>query len=120
MCTPEASAADGRQGATALPADLRHFVESERWVFAKTYAKTWPHEYLVRDRVDQDLFVQLVRHIREHGYQGSFYRKPITYFDEAGLTYWTMGGPIAETGIINRCPKEDTYGERLKAGTLPE
>jgi len=41
------------------------------------------------------------------------------YFDESGLVYWTMGAPIAETIIINRCPKESTYEYRLKQGTLP-
>ena len=102
-----------------FPREVREFVATETWVFAKTYAKTWPHEYLVRDRVDKDVFVQLVRHIRENGYQGCFYRKPITYFDEDSMTYWTMGAPIEETTIINRCPKENTYAERLKNGTLP-
>jgi len=111
---------DTSQARVPFPAGIRRFVKEEQWTFAKTYAKTWPHEYIVRDRVDRELFVQLVRHIREHGYQGHFYRKPITYFDEAGMTYWTMGAPIDETTIINRCPKEDTYAERLKNGTLPE
>ena len=82
--------------------------------FRKTYAETWPHECFVRDRVDGNLFVQLVRVVRAYGYQGHFYRKPITYFDEDGMTYWTMGAPIEETIIVNRCPKEDTYEERLK------
>jgi len=41
------------------------------------------------------------------------------YFDESGLVYWTMGAPIEETIIINRCPKESTYEYRLKQGTLP-
>jgi len=41
------------------------------------------------------------------------------YFDEDGLVYWTMGAPIEETIIINRCPKESTYEYRLKQGTLP-
>ena len=64
--------------------------------------------------------LQLVRHIRTHGYQGKFYDKPITYFDDAGMTYWTMGAPIEETTIINRCKKEDTYESRLESGTLPD
>ena len=111
---------DGSHTLTGFPAELRDFVNMEQWVFAKTYAKTWPHEYLVRNRVaDKTLFLRVVEHIREHGYQGCFYRKPITYFDEDGMTYWTMGAPVEETTIINRCPKEDTYEARLKAGTLP-
>ena len=103
-----------------LPDVLRDFVGSCRWTFAKTYAATWPHEYIVRERVDQTLFVQLVEHIRAHGYEGRFYAKPITYFDEAGRVYWTMGAPVEETIIVNRCMKEQTYEYRLKHGTLPD
>ena len=103
-----------------FPPKIKAYVDTEAWTFAKTYAQTWPHEYLVRDRVDQGLFVQLVRHIRAHGYEGRFYRKPITYFDEDGLVYWTMGAPVEETIIVNRCKVEQTYAYRLKHGTLPE
>jgi len=62
-------------------------VNNEKWVFAKTYAKTWPHEYIVRDRVDEGLFVDLVEHIRANGYRANFYKKEITYYDEDGLVY---------------------------------
>ena len=103
-----------------LPLDLKAFVDQQTWTFAKTYARTWPHEYIVRDRVDERLFVQLVQHIRTHGYEGSFYRKRITYFDEDGMVYWTMGAPIDETIIVNRCKEEQTYKYRLEHGTLPE
>jgi len=80
----------------------------------------WPHEYLVRERVDENLFVRLVRHIRQYGFEGRFYQRTLTYFAEDGLLYWTMGAPIEETTIINRCKKEDTYECRLQKGTLPE
>lgn len=103
-----------------LPPDLQEFVTKEKWTFAKTYAPRWPHEYIVRDRVDEGLFVRLVEHIRANGYRGKFYRMDITYFDQDGLTYWTMGEAIEKTTVVNRCPKEETYEERLKAGTLPE
>jgi hypothetical protein len=102
-----------------LPPELKTFVDCASWTFAKTYAETWPHEYIVRDKVDEGLFVDLVKHIRSHGYEGKFYKKPITYFDEDGLVYWTMGSPVEETVIINRCRKEQTYEYRLKEGTLP-
>jgi len=103
-----------------LPENLRQFVTSCQWTFAKTYAPTWPHEYIVRDRVDEDLFLQLVQHIRKYGYEGSFYAKRITYFDQDGLVYWTMGSPIEKTTIVNRCKKEQTYEYRQKHGTLPQ
>ena len=79
----------------------------------------WPHEYIVRDRVDAALFVRLVEHIRAHGYEGRFYSRPITYFDEDGMVYWTMGAALDETTVINRCKKEASYAVRLKEGRLP-
>lgn len=102
----------------ALPDDLSAFIASSHWTFAKTMPQ-WPHEYLVRDRVDEQLFVRLVCHIRANGYQGKFYRKNITYYDADGMVYWTMGAPLKETIIINRCRKEDSYECRLLKGTLP-
>ena len=101
-----------------FPPHLLDFVNTTKWTFAKTYVK-WPHEYVVRERVDEALFVQLVEHIRAHGYAGKFYSMSIVYFDEAGMTYWTMGEPLTNTKIVNRCKKESTYEARLKTGTLP-
>ena len=97
---------------------LKNFINKVNWTYAKTMPE-WPHEYIVRGKVDENLFVETVKHIREFGYQGSFYQKPITYFEEAGLVYWTMGAPINETTIINRCKKENSYEERIKNKTLP-
>lgn len=102
-----------------LPENLRNFVDESTWVFAKTYAKTWPHEYVVRDKVDEKGFLDFVRHIRAHGYVGKFYKKDITYFDDSGMVYWTMGAPVEETTIINRCRKEQTYEYRLAHNDLP-
>ena len=102
-----------------LPDALRDFIDSCQWRFAKTMLE-WPHEYIVRERVDENLFVQLVHHIRANGYEGRFYRKTITYWGFGDLVYWTMGAPIEETTIINRCKKQDTYEARLQKGTLPE
>jgi hypothetical protein len=104
--------------ATVLPPDLRAFVDGALWTFAKTMPE-WPHEYIVRDRVDGALFERLVVHIRAHGGEGRFYARPITYFEEAGLVYWTMGAPLEGTTIVNRCRSEDTYERRLADGRLP-
>ncbi len=102
----------------SFPASLRAFVDTAAWTFAKTMPE-WPHEYIVRGRVDEALFEELVLHVREHGREGRFYEKVITYFEEAGLVYWTMGAPVPETTVINRCRSEDTYEKRLANGTLP-
>lgn len=99
---------------------IKNFIKDSNWIFAKTYAKTWPHEYIVRDRVDENLFVETVKHIRENGYIGKFYKMNITYYDEDGMVYWTMGDPIETTTIINRCTKEQSYEYRLSNNDLPE
>jgi hypothetical protein len=101
-----------------LPDDLRAFIASAPWTLAKTMP-LWPHEYIVRRRVDEMFFVRLVCHIRENGYRGKFYHKSITYYDADGMVYWTMGVPLEQTVIINRCRKEDSYDYRLLKGTLP-
>jgi hypothetical protein len=101
-----------------LPEELRSFVNEVKWTYAKSMPK-WPHEYIVRKRVDEDRFEQLVRHIRKSGYEGAFYQKMIVYYEEDGLLYWTMGAPLSETIIINRCKKENSYEYRLGNGTLP-
>ena len=55
----------------SFPASLRAFVDVAEWTFAKTMPE-WPHEYILRDRVDEELFERLVVHILEHGVEGRF------------------------------------------------
>lgn len=106
--------------AATLPNDLLEFIDATQWTFAKTYAHTWPHEYIVREKVNRDLFESLARHIRQHGFEGQFYKRVLTYFAADGLLYWTMGEPIEKTTIINRCKEEGSYENRLRNGTLPD
>ena len=91
--------------------DLRHFVGVEQWKFA-SMLPDWPHEYLVRERVDRRLFERVVKHIHSYGYEGRFYEREIRYYEEAGLVYWTIGAPVEQTVIINRCRKEDSLEVR--------
>jgi hypothetical protein len=107
-----------KAAANRFPAYLRQFIDSEQWTYAKTMPD-WPHEYLVRERVQNNYFERAVKHIRAHGFDGRFYSKVIRYFEEDGLVYWTMGAPLDETTIINRCRKEDSFESRSVSGTLP-
>lgn len=93
---------------------LKSFIEKQDWTFAKTYAKTWPHEYIVQEKVDNELYEVLANHIDTFGYEECFYQTPQTYFDYNGFTYWHM------ENIINRCVIEDTYHVRKESGRLPE
>ena len=47
-----------------LPEELANFIKTEKWTYAKTMPK-WPHEYLVRQKVDETLFIKLATFIRE-------------------------------------------------------
>ncbi len=102
-----------------LPDKLTRFIDESKWIFAKTYATTWPHEYIVREQVDEKLFVELARHIRSHGYAGKFYKKDMIYFNHANKMYWTMGAALSETTIINRCEITQSYAYRLARNDLP-
>jgi len=97
-----------------FPDRLRQFIEQTNWTFAKTYAATWPHEYIVWEKVDRNLFSELAEHIDKFGYPSRFYKTTMIYFDYGGFTYWHMGN------IINRCFEADTYHRREKDGRLPK
>lgn len=81
----------------------RSLIARCQWTWAKTYVNV-PHEYIVRDRcaLSDDEFVYLINAQREYGIHEQWYRynHPYLYID--GYKYWTMGGPISETKVINR------------------
>ena len=83
---------------------IKKFIDSADWVFAKTYAKTAPHEYAVREKNKhlEDEFVYFVKFIRKHGYEEKFWSKMHIYYDVGKYKYWTMGNPIDETVVLNR------------------
>jgi hypothetical protein len=97
-----------------LSGKLEEFIKGTPWTFAKTYARYWPHEYIVRENVEAALFDELAGHIDRHGRESHFYGQKRAYFDHAGRTYWHMGN------IINRCPEADTYRRREREGRLPQ
>ena len=93
---------------------LKNFIETQNWIFAKTYAETYPHEYIIQERVDNDLFLELAEFIENNGYEEYFYNKKQIYFDFEDFTYWHM------ENIINRCVIEDTYHIRKLNNRLPK
>ena len=116
----------------SFPLEIKKFIEEVPWTFAKTYAKTWPHEYIIKKKVDEKKFYKLAEHLRVFGYLAPFYSQKYHYFDDHSvdgiMTYWTLCPPpsdpqwfsLFETQVINRCTKENTYEERLKRKDLPE
>jgi hypothetical protein len=102
-----------------FPKHLLKLIHDSSWTFAKTYAKTWPHEYIVRDQVNDSLFADLVEFVRKHGDIERFYDNEYVYLHRRNHVYWTMGAPIEETTIINRCDENQTYEYRLLNNDLP-
>ncbi len=89
---------------------IKDFVERYPWTFAKTYAKFAPHEYYVKHELDEEGqkdFVEFVLYIREVGFKAKFGKRTHIYFEFEGKYYWTMGDPIDNTWILNRCNVED-------------
>jgi hypothetical protein len=103
-----------------LSDDVRKFVEKASWRFAKTYAATWPHEYVVRKEENAGMVLALARHIFEHGIDGRFYSQVRKYHREAGKVYWSMADAPEGATLINRCDEDQTFEARLEAGTLPK
>ena len=88
--------------------ELREFIASHKWKFAKTMPK-WPHWYVVRKdcRSDKE-FLSVARLIRTWGYDDKFGKMKLRYIDFEGYKYWTMGYEERVTCIINRAAiKED-------------
>ena len=92
---------------------IKLFIKETSWIFAKTYASTWPHEYIVEEKVDNKLFIKLADHIDTYGHEEYFYKKKMIYLEYDGQVYWHMDN------IINRCLPEETYSRRKAENRLP-
>jgi hypothetical protein len=106
------------QGVT-FPEQVRAFVDTAAWRFAKTYAASWPHEYVVRTEENAPLILALARHVFQHGVEGRFYSQVRKYHHESGKVYWSMAHSPEGATLINRCDEGQTYEARLVLGTLP-
>ncbi len=93
--------------------ELQLFIINSKWIFAKTYAETWPHEYIVQEQVDKVLFDKLSDYIDSNGSPDYFYQKQMIYLEYDGHVYWHM------ENIINRCLPEETYSRRKAEDRLP-
>ena len=74
--------------------DARKFAENYKWKFATTYAKTAPHEYLVKlwlPDEDQILYERFVASMKKNSVVGYFYGHENKYFILGNYYYWFMG-----------------------------
>ena len=86
--------------------EIKEFIESEDWIFAKTYANRAPHEYIVQYKIkgSNDDFVKMMDYIEEHGIEMYFWNYPNKYIFVDGRQYWvTKANDEGTIKIINRC-----------------
>lgn len=105
---------------------IEDIITTERWIFAVSYAKTHPHEYIVRGKCeDESNFDRLCEYIKKNGHFEYFFSKRGTYCSIGDYTYWVMGD------VINRrwndmykltknmqITKVDNWEELLKDGRV--
>ena len=98
------------------PDDLRWWLElapSLEWTWAKTYADSAPHDYVVLGRTPGLTRLDMVRAgavIRTFGQPGKFHSSTNIYLRDGGLKYWTMDARVKDTDLINRASVERSYG----------
>ena len=131
----EAAASSG--GEFVGQADLRWWLDLAprlEWIFAKTYAETAPHSYVVLGRspgLTREDYVRAGRVIRTFGEPGKYYRSTNLYLysEDRQYKYWAMWGdpPQDEDAeLINCATTERVYGAqewfdmpRLRSLMLP-
>ena len=86
--------------------EAKSFVERHKWKFATTYAKTAPHEYLVKKWLSEDdrlLFERFVQTIIKNAVVGYFYGNKNNYLILGDHYYWYMDYPEnMAVDLINR------------------
>ncbi len=83
---------------------IKKFIAGVEWIFAKTYAKTAPHEYIVRDNLsdnDKIFFDKFAKIIERQGYVKKFYNTEFKYLNIGEKRYWHMGEVINRDDIKN-------------------
>lgn len=84
---------------------VKKFIDGNNWIFAKTYAKTFPHEYIVYDNLSPKMKKEadwFMGYIKFMGVQKKWFRTTYTYLYFGPHKYWSMAGTKEYSIIINR------------------
>ena len=98
--------------------DLNWWLENASqldWIWAKTYAATAPHSYVVEGRtavLSHDDYVRAGRVIHTFGQPAKFYGMTNIYLTslDGRLKWWTMDRNVNETTLVNQATTERVYG----------
>lgn len=91
------------------------FAATRQWSFARTYAATAPHDYLVADRspgVSPDDIVRAARVICTFGTPGKYYAVTKIYLTspDGRHRWWTEDRHFTDATLVNRGPMDVLYG----------
>jgi hypothetical protein len=91
--------------------EIESFIKNNNWIFAKTYAKSTPHEYCLLDKTpDEEEYNRFVAHLKKNLVKEPFYRTFFYYFHFGDYKYWTMEKIGEQPILINRALKVNIYG----------
>lgn len=86
--------------------DANFYAQKHKWKFATTYAKTAPHEYLVKKWLgeeDRYLYERFVQTMKDNSVLGYFYEHENKYLILGDYYYWYMETPEnMAVDLINR------------------
>lgn len=85
--------------------EIEHFIQENKWTYAKTYANFLPHEWIIRPKV-KEKFDDFIKTIRAKGIKARLFKKEYVYFDFGEHYYWVMNSNTEKDFIINRASKE--------------
>ena len=93
------------------------------WTFARTYAETAPHSYVVLNRtpgMSRDDFVRAAHVIHTFGQPAKFYSMTSIYLTspDGRLKWWTMDKDLSDTSLINQATTERLYGVQNAPSTV--
>jgi hypothetical protein len=92
---------------------VRHWLEGQRWHFAKSRPDN-PHSYCLRGEAsDHEAFERIVEFIREYGARYPWWGAVYEQLPLGEYCYWSMGAPLSETQLINRKSLEQVRQDQL-------
>ena len=95
---------------------MLEFIATAKWQFAKTYARTFPHEYTSRKWQENEVNYQVfAERLVEYGFEELWKERFKTACIEIdGYKYWIMATP-AQSVIMNRKPVAGYTEDEIEA-----
>lgn len=79
------------------------FISEQKFTFAESYARTFPHYYLQRAKcTNEKHYEQFIELIRDIGLVYHFFHKQYIYLEIDGFIYWEVGRPIKCVQVLNK------------------